>query len=153
MDRSNFWTNRKNGRWRKCLSLPAYLPAVYQLGVCANRIDAACHPFLCRNQPVTSIVEAIRSLLAEQPVGNDIWLALAWCFGILIVSSVFTMRAYKRKAASEISLICRKHQVRCTNYARSVATKRGQDTWRYGSVSETTIVGSFFMITPQPHDY
>src|SRR6266851_9202105 len=29
------------------------------------------------NQPVTSIVDAIRSLLAGQTVGNDIWIALA----------------------------------------------------------------------------
>ncbi len=51
------------------------------------------------NQPVTSIVNAIRSLLAQQPVGNDIWVALAWCVGILIVAYVFAIRAYKRKAA------------------------------------------------------
>ncbi|HUH95809.1 MAG TPA: ABC transporter permease [Anaerolineales bacterium] len=49
------------------------------------------------NQPVTSIVDAIRSLLAGQPVGNDIWIALAWCLGILIVSYGFAMRAYRRK--------------------------------------------------------
>src|SRR5512141_108887 len=30
------------------------------------------------NQPVTAIVEAIRSLLAGQAVGNEIWVALAW---------------------------------------------------------------------------
>lgn len=51
------------------------------------------------NQPVTSIVDAIRSLLAEQPVGNDIWVALAWCLGILVVSYIFAMRIYRRKAA------------------------------------------------------
>jgi ABC-2 type transport system permease protein len=51
------------------------------------------------NQPVTSIVEAIRALLSGQPVGNDIWVALAWCLGILIVAYIFAMRAYKRKAA------------------------------------------------------
>ncbi|MFF2888519.1 ABC transporter permease [Paenibacillus sp. NPDC057967] len=50
------------------------------------------------NQPVTSIVSAIRALLAEQPVGHDIWVALAWCLGILIVAYFFAMRAYKRKA-------------------------------------------------------
>src|SRR6266487_6664214 len=33
------------------------------------------------NQPVTSIVESIRALLSGQPVGNDIWIALAWCVG------------------------------------------------------------------------
>ena len=51
------------------------------------------------NQPVTSIVDAIRSLLAEQPVGNDIWIALAWCVGIMLVAYIFAMRAYRRKTA------------------------------------------------------
>ena len=51
------------------------------------------------NQPVTSIVESIRALLSSQPVGNDIWIALAWCLGILIVAYLFAMRVYKRKAA------------------------------------------------------
>jgi ABC-2 type transport system permease protein len=51
------------------------------------------------NQPVTSIVDAIRSLLAGQPVGNDIWIALAWCLGILVIAYVFAMLVYKRKAA------------------------------------------------------
>lgn len=49
------------------------------------------------NQPVTSIVEAIRSLLSGQPVGNDIWAALAWCVGIMLVAYVFAMRAYKKR--------------------------------------------------------
>lgn len=51
------------------------------------------------NQPVTSIVETIRALLSSQPVGNDIWIALAWCVGIMLVAYMFAMRAYKRKAA------------------------------------------------------
>ena len=49
------------------------------------------------NQPVTSIVESVRSLLNSEPVGNDIWIALAWCFGIIIVSWFFAMRVYKRR--------------------------------------------------------
>jgi len=51
------------------------------------------------NQPVTSIVETIRALLSNQPVGHDIWIALAWCLGILIVAYLFAVRAYNRKAA------------------------------------------------------
>ena len=38
------------------------------------------------HQPVTSIVDAIRRLLAEQPVGAELWVALAWCVGILLVA-------------------------------------------------------------------
>jgi ABC-2 type transport system permease protein len=49
------------------------------------------------NQPVTSIVEAIRALLSDQPVGNDIWIALAWCVGIMLVAYIFAMRAYKKR--------------------------------------------------------
>ena len=51
------------------------------------------------NQPVTSIVDAIRALFEQQPVGNDIWVALAWCVGILVVAYVFAMVAYRRKMA------------------------------------------------------
>ncbi len=49
------------------------------------------------NQPVTSIVNAIRDLLTEQPVGSDIWTALAWCVGLLIVAYAFAIAAYRRK--------------------------------------------------------
>ena len=44
------------------------------------------------NQPVTSIVGAIRALLSGQPVGNSIWIALAWCLGILVLACLFAMR-------------------------------------------------------------
>ncbi|MEV5499116.1 ABC transporter permease [Nonomuraea fuscirosea] len=49
------------------------------------------------NQPVTSIVNAIRALFAGQPVGDDIWVALAWCVGILVVAYAFAMSTYRRK--------------------------------------------------------
>ncbi|WP_327590464.1 ABC transporter permease [Nonomuraea sp. NBC_00507] len=49
------------------------------------------------NQPVTSIVNAIRALFTDQPVGTDIWIALAWCVGILIVAYAFAMNTYRRK--------------------------------------------------------
>ncbi|MER7365082.1 ABC transporter permease [Nonomuraea wenchangensis] len=49
------------------------------------------------NQPVTSIVNAVRALFAGQPVGDDIWVALAWCAGILVVAYGFAMRVYRRR--------------------------------------------------------
>ena len=48
-------------------------------------------------QPVTSIVNAIRDLFTQQPVGSEIWIALGWCVGILIVAYAFAMRIYRRK--------------------------------------------------------
>ena len=49
------------------------------------------------NQPVTSIVDTIRALFARQPVGADIWTALAWCVGILVVAYVCANIAYRRR--------------------------------------------------------
>src|SRR5487761_1843152 len=53
--------------------------------------------WFAENQPVTSIVNAIRALLTQQPIGSDIWVALGWCVGILVVAYVFAMIAYRRK--------------------------------------------------------
>lgn len=49
------------------------------------------------NQPVTAIVDAIRALLSNQPVGNHIWIALAWCIGIMFAAYVIAMRAYQKR--------------------------------------------------------
>jgi ABC-2 type transport system permease protein len=51
------------------------------------------------NQPVTPIVDAIRDLYTQQPVSTDIWVALAWCLGILVVAYALAMATYHRKIA------------------------------------------------------
>ena len=51
------------------------------------------------HQPVTPIVDTLRNLYAEQPLGNDGRLALAWCTGLLVVAYGFAMAAYRRKLA------------------------------------------------------
>src|SRR3984885_10745924 len=50
-------------------------------------------------QPATSIVNAIRDLLAQHPAGTGIWTALAWCAGILILGYAAAMATYHRKIA------------------------------------------------------
>ncbi|AXL10847.1 ABC transporter permease [Microbacterium foliorum] len=55
--------------------------------------------WFAENQPVTSIVNTIQALFAEQPVGTDIGVALAWCVGILIVGYVFAIIAYRKKVS------------------------------------------------------
>ncbi|MER7588882.1 ABC transporter permease [Micromonospora sp. NPDC127501] len=49
------------------------------------------------HQPVTAIVNAIRDLFAQEPVGSAIWTALAWCVGILVVAYLFANLTYRRK--------------------------------------------------------
>jgi ABC-2 type transport system permease protein len=53
--------------------------------------------WFAEHQPVTSIVNAIRDLFTSQAVGTDIWVALAWCVGILVVAYVLAMITYRRK--------------------------------------------------------
>jgi ABC-2 type transport system permease protein len=53
--------------------------------------------WFAENQPVTSIVNTIQDLFAQQPVGDDIWTALGWCVGILVIAYVFAMVVYRRK--------------------------------------------------------
>jgi ABC-2 type transport system permease protein len=48
------------------------------------------------NQPVTPVVETIRALLSNQPVGNELWLALSWCGGIVFLAYILAMRVYRR---------------------------------------------------------
>jgi ABC-2 type transport system permease protein len=48
-------------------------------------------------QPVTSIVDTVRALLTEQPVGGDSWVALAWCVGVLVAAYALAMVAYRRR--------------------------------------------------------
>lgn len=38
------------------------------------------------NQPVTHVIEAVRSLMIGTPMGNHGWLAVVWCTGIIVVS-------------------------------------------------------------------
>jgi ABC-2 type transport system permease protein len=75
-----------------------FLPFISSAFVPTRSMPPVVRAF-AENQPVTSIVDAIRALLSGQPVGNSIWIALAWCLGILVVAYVFAMRTYKRKAA------------------------------------------------------
>ncbi|MDR6613826.1 ABC transporter permease [Leifsonia sp. 1010] len=53
--------------------------------------------WFAENQPVTSIVNTIRALFEQQPVGSDIWIALAWLVGILVIAYAFAMVIYRRK--------------------------------------------------------
>lgn len=72
-----------------------FLPFISSAFVPTATMPAAVRAF-AENQPVTSIVNALRSLLNAEPVGSDIWIALAWCAAITAVAYAFAMRAYKR---------------------------------------------------------
>jgi ABC-2 type transport system permease protein len=72
-----------------------FLPFISSAFVPTDTMPSVVRAF-AENQPVTPIVEAIRNLLANQAVGNDIWIALAWCIAIIVVAYIFAMRSYKK---------------------------------------------------------
>jgi len=75
-----------------------FLPFVSSAFVPTDTMPASVRAF-AENQPVTSIVNTIRDLFAQQPVSSDIWTALAWCLGILIVAYALAMTTYHRRMA------------------------------------------------------
>jgi ABC-2 type transport system permease protein len=48
------------------------------------------------NQPMTPIIETMRSLLTEGTPGSEVWAALAWSLGILVVFYALALRIYRR---------------------------------------------------------
>jgi ABC-2 type transport system permease protein len=50
------------------------------------------------NQPMTPIIETMRSLLTEGTPGPDIWVALAWAAGLLVVSYTLSVAMYRHRA-------------------------------------------------------
>ena len=50
-----------------------------------------------QHQPLTPIIDTLRGLLLGMPLGNELWIALAWCIGITILAFVGSVQIYKSK--------------------------------------------------------
>lgn len=72
-----------------------FLPFISSAFLSTKTMPAAVRAF-AENQPVTAIVDSIRALLMNKPVGNEIWIALAWCMGIMMIAWFFAMKAYRK---------------------------------------------------------
>lgn len=53
--------------------------------------------WFAENQPMTPIIETMRSLLTNGTVNSSAGVAIAWCVGLLAVSYVLALRVYKTK--------------------------------------------------------
>jgi ABC-2 type transport system permease protein len=73
-----------------------FLPFISSAFVPTDTMPGPVRAF-AEHQPVTSIVNTIRDLFTQQPVGTGIWTALAWCTGILIVAYIFANVSYRRR--------------------------------------------------------
>ena len=73
-----------------------FLPLISSAFVPTRSMPPVVRAF-AENQPVTSIVEALRAPFSSQPAGADIWIALSWCLGILVLAYLLAMRIYRRR--------------------------------------------------------
>ena len=51
------------------------------------------------NQPLTHVIDTVRSLLVGTPMGNSGWLAVIWCIGIIVVSIPITTWLFRRRSS------------------------------------------------------
>ncbi|MDR0671278.1 MAG: ABC transporter permease [Oscillospiraceae bacterium] len=73
-----------------------FLPFFSSAFVPTETMPAALRAF-AENQPVTSIVNALRNLFDGAPAGGEIGIAVAWCVGITFAAYIIAARVYRRK--------------------------------------------------------
>ena len=52
------------------------------------------------NQPITQVVEAVRALMLNMPVGNHVTMSIVWSLGILLVSVPVATYLFRRKSSN-----------------------------------------------------
>lgn len=64
-----------------------------------DTMPAALQAF-AENQPLTHVINALRSWLVGTPMGNSAWLAAVWCVAIIVVSVPITTWLFRRRSSS-----------------------------------------------------
>ncbi|MFD3518388.1 ABC transporter permease [Streptomyces sp. NPDC058657] len=75
-----------------------FLPYPSSAFVPLDTMPTWLHGF-AEHQPVTPVIESLRTLLLNQPTGGTPWVALAWCGGILAVGMLLTGVLFKKRTA------------------------------------------------------
>lgn len=76
-----------------------FLPFISSAFVSTQNMPGPVRWF-ANNQPVTSIVDTMRALFMGQPVGGTMWVALAWCLGVLVAAYSVAMMAYRHRVTA-----------------------------------------------------
>ena len=50
-------------------------------------------------QPMTPMIDSVRALMLDLPLGNSLWIALIWCLGLSLVSFLAAIQVYTHKSA------------------------------------------------------
>jgi ABC-2 type transport system permease protein len=55
--------------------------------------------WFAEHQPFTPIIETLRDLLMDKPIGNNAWIALAWCAVIALGGYLWSKRLFNRESS------------------------------------------------------
>jgi ABC transporter DrrB family efflux protein len=50
--------------------------------------------------PFSTVVDALRALWVDAPYGNDVWAAVAWCVGLIVVFASLAVFRYRRAVSA-----------------------------------------------------
>ncbi|WP_166350434.1 ABC transporter permease [Phytoactinopolyspora limicola] len=75
-----------------------FLPYVSSAFVPTDTMPSVLHGF-AEHQPITPIIETVRGLLMGTPIGNNAWLAVAWCVGILVIVVPVSGQLFRRRTS------------------------------------------------------
>ena len=50
--------------------------------------------------PFSTVVDALRALWVDGPHNNDVWAAVAWCIGLIVVFAGLSVYRYRRAVSS-----------------------------------------------------
>jgi ABC-2 type transport system permease protein len=78
------------------LPLQFLLPFLSSAFVPADSMPAGIRWFAA-HQPFTPVVDCLRALLTGAPVGNSVYLALAWCVAITVAGYLWARTAFRRR--------------------------------------------------------
>jgi ABC-2 type transport system permease protein len=76
----------------------AFLPYVSSAFVPPETMPAVLRG-IAEHQPVTPVIETARGLLMGTPIGNSVWLSLAWFGGLLVVSYGLAGVLFRRRTS------------------------------------------------------
>ncbi|MEU7584115.1 ABC transporter permease [Streptomyces sp. NPDC041068] len=75
----------------------SFLPYPSTAFVPTDKMPDWLRPY-ANHQPVTQVIESLRGLLLNGPVGNTPWVALTWCAGILVTSAALSAVLFRRRS-------------------------------------------------------
>lgn len=80
------------------LMFPLFILPFISSGFAPTQTLSGSIRWFAQYQPMTPIIDSFRALTLELPLGNSLWISLAWCFGIVVVAFLCSMRIYNKKA-------------------------------------------------------